>query len=213
MTVDHFASYKNSKCSRFNSKYLCVSTDIVNNFCQDCSNEANWLVPPIYLKPKCLTGFALSACVITGIVMLPCWTSAKFWLRLFEKESRVLGIICDALYLPRTVVGQVDYDGSNIQIIIFKSQLSNYTKIFLCVACFIEFIDEHLIPHIDINDSCLNKLLCDHAPFVIQKTRRVNAFKSYRMYFSKWKLNGEKDLKKWNHYQHRTSMWVFTCLV
>ena len=43
MTVDRFASYKNSKCSRFNSKYLCPSTEAVNAFSQDWSKEANWL--------------------------------------------------------------------------------------------------------------------------------------------------------------------------
>ena len=53
MTVGRFASYKNSKCSRFNSKYLCPSTEAVNAFSQDWSNAANWLVPPIYLLPKC----------------------------------------------------------------------------------------------------------------------------------------------------------------
>ena len=73
MTADRFASYKHSKCSRFNSEYLCPpSTEAVKAFFQDWSNEANWLVPPIYLIPKCLTYFALSTSGITRILMLPC---------------------------------------------------------------------------------------------------------------------------------------------
>ena len=59
MIVDRFASYKNSKRSRFNSKHLCPSTEAENAISQDWLNQANWLVPPIYLLPKCLTHFAL----------------------------------------------------------------------------------------------------------------------------------------------------------
>ena len=114
MTVDRFASYKNSKCSRFNSKYLCPSTEAVNAFSQDWSNEANWLVPPIYLLPKCLTHFALSTSGTTGILMLPCWPSATFWPLLFEKQNRFISIIQDALYLPGTVLEQGNYEPSFI---------------------------------------------------------------------------------------------------
>ena len=45
---------------------------------------------------------------------------------------------------------------------------------------------EHLIAHIDVNESYLKKLLCDHAPSVIQNARRTNTLKSYRKCFSKW---------------------------
>ena len=55
MTVDHFTFYKNSKYSRFNSNHKGPSTEPVNVFSQDRSNEANWLVQLIYLIPKCLT--------------------------------------------------------------------------------------------------------------------------------------------------------------
>ena len=71
LNADRFASYKNSKYSRFNSKYLCLSTYAVGSFSEDWSNEANWLVPPIYFLPKCLTHFALSTSETTGILMLP----------------------------------------------------------------------------------------------------------------------------------------------
>ena len=97
MTVDRFASYKNSKCSVFNSKYLCPSTEAVNDFSQDLSNEANWLVSPIYLLPKCLTHFPLSTSGTTRISMLPCWPLALFWSLLFEKQSRFISIIQDRL--------------------------------------------------------------------------------------------------------------------
>ena len=71
MNVNRFASYKNSKSSRFNSKYLCPSTEALNAFSQDWSNDVNWLAPLIYLLPKCLTHFVLSTSGTIGIVMLP----------------------------------------------------------------------------------------------------------------------------------------------
>ena len=47
-------------------------------------------------------------------------------------------------------------------------------------------IKEHLIAHIDVNDSYLKKLLRDHALSVIQNAIRTNTLKSYGTYFSKW---------------------------
>ena len=41
-----------------------------------------------------------------------------------------------------------------------------------------ELIKEHSIPHIDINDSYLEKLLCDHALSEIQNTRGAKTKKS-----------------------------------
>ena len=130
MTVDRFASYKNSKCSRFNSKYLCPSTEAVNAFSQDWSNEANWLVPPIYLSRKRLTHFALSTSGTTGILMLPFWPSATFWPLLFEKQKRFLSIIHNVLYLPSTVLEQGDYEGPFIGSKNFDSQvMALYLKV------------------------------------------------------------------------------------
>ena len=50
---------------------------------------------------------------------------------------------------------------------------------------FIDFIKEHLIAHIGVNDSYLEKLLRDHAVSVIQNVWNTNTLKSYRTYFSK----------------------------
>ena len=111
MTVDHFALYKNSKSSRFNSRYVCPSTEAVNTFSQDWSNEGKWLVSPIYLIPKCLTHFTLERSGTTAILMLSCWSSATFWPLLFEKQNRFTDIIHEILYLPSAVLQQRDYDG------------------------------------------------------------------------------------------------------
>ena len=82
MTVLHHIKIQNALGLIQND--LCPSTEAVNTFCQDWSNEANWLVPPIYVLPKCLTHFALRTSGTTGILMLPCWAPATFWRLLFE---------------------------------------------------------------------------------------------------------------------------------
>ena len=86
-------------------------------------SKANWLVPQIYLLPKCLTHFALSTPGTTGILMLPCWPSATFWPLLFEKQNRFMSIIQDVLYLPSTVLEQRDYEGSFIDLKNFDSHV------------------------------------------------------------------------------------------
>ena len=149
------------------------------------------------LLPKCLIHFALSTSGTTRILMLPYWPSATFWPLLFEKQNRFISIIQDVLNLPGTVLEQrlAGYG------FIFKSQ-TNYFYDSLKIYdqtnnfelreniplyyFFIDLIKEHLIAHIDVNDSYLKKLLRDHAPSVIQNARRTNTLKSYRAYFSKW---------------------------
>ena len=58
---------------------------------------------------------------------------------------------------------------------------------FRCITYFIDLIKEHLIAHIDVNESYLKKLLRDHAPSVMQNARKANILISYRTYFSTWK--------------------------
>ena len=71
-------------------------------------------------------------------------------------------------------------------------QLSSYTKIFRCITYFLDLIKEHLIAHIDVNDSYLKKLLRDYASYPIQNVRRTNTLKSCRTYFSKWERLTER---------------------
>ena len=122
MTVDRFASYNNSKCYRFNAKYLCPSTEAVNTFSQDWSNETNWLVPPIYLLLKCLTQFALSTSGTTGI--LSCLVRHQLHSGLCYLKNKIdLSIIQDVLYLPSTMLEQRDYEGSFIGLKNFDAQV------------------------------------------------------------------------------------------
>lgn len=123
ITIDRFASSKNTKSPRFNSKYLCPSTEAVNAFSQDWSEEKNWLVPPIYLIPKCLNHFSVSKPGTTGILIVPVWQSAAFWPLLFSKKGQFINIIKDWLYLPSHALELGDFKGSFIGSEKFNSQL------------------------------------------------------------------------------------------
>ena len=51
-TIVRFASEKNQKTMRFNSKQLCPGTLSVDAFAIDCTGEFNWLVSPVYFIRK-----------------------------------------------------------------------------------------------------------------------------------------------------------------
>ena len=53
-TLDRFASEKNRKTMRFDSKHLSPGTLGVDAFACDWAREFNWLVPPVYLIGKTL---------------------------------------------------------------------------------------------------------------------------------------------------------------
>ena len=56
-TIDRFASEKNWKTMRFNSKHLCLGTLDIDVFALDWAGEFNWLVSPVYLIGKTITYF------------------------------------------------------------------------------------------------------------------------------------------------------------
>ncbi len=51
-TVDRFATEKNNKVRKFNSRFSCPGTAAVDAFSQDWKGEINWLVPPPSLIPE-----------------------------------------------------------------------------------------------------------------------------------------------------------------
>ena len=127
-----FRIIQNSKCSRFNSKYLCPSAEAVKAFSLDWSNEANWLVPPIYLSFKYLKHFALVHlelkgfwCYLVGHQLhsgLSFSTKKQVYKDVFRMYYSGC-IIQDVLYLRSTVLEQGDYEGSFIGSKNFDSQV------------------------------------------------------------------------------------------
>ena len=69
VSIDRFASEKNCKTLRFNSKRICPNTEGVDAFTFDWGNEVNWLVPPVYLIWKTINHFLSSKYQSKGILV------------------------------------------------------------------------------------------------------------------------------------------------
>ena len=191
-----FRIIKNSKCSSFNSKYLRPSTEVVNAFSQDWSNEINSKVTTIYFILKCLTHFFLRKSGTTGILMLSCWLSATFWPLLFEKQKIY------KYYSGCIILVEHSVRIGRLWGIFHRGK--TFTIPF--ITYFINLIEEHLIARIGVHDSYLKKWLRDHAPSVMQDVRRANTLKFYNKSISVNVKDGPKDLKKQNHHQQRVSI-------
>ena len=95
-TIDRFASYYNSKCKRYNSRWWVPGTEGVNSLDQYWgSPEVNWAVPR--LIPNVLEKFQNDNAV--GTVVIPEWPAATFWPILISEGLRKR--IKDTFVLPR----------------------------------------------------------------------------------------------------------------
>ena len=74
--IDRFASFKNAKCYRFNSKLPDYGSEAVDAFSQDWSAENNWFCPPVSLIAKVLQQCAAQQA--RGTLIVPYWPS-YFW--------------------------------------------------------------------------------------------------------------------------------------
>ena len=68
-TVDRFADHMNKKLRRFNSKYYCPGTELVNSFTADWGHDSNWLCPPVSLIGSTLRHLRL--CKGCGCLLVP----------------------------------------------------------------------------------------------------------------------------------------------
>ncbi len=90
-TVDRFADNLNCRLPRFNSKYWCPNTSLVDAFSVSWEGENNWLVPPIVLIGQVIKHVKASRAMATLIA--PAWPSAPFWPLLFSKYSSFANMI------------------------------------------------------------------------------------------------------------------------
>ena len=77
-TVDRFASNRNTKCERFNSKYSVPGTEAVDAFTQDWRFENNFIVPPTNLIIRVLN-YIKSTRGVRGVLVIPYWPASIFW--------------------------------------------------------------------------------------------------------------------------------------
>ena len=75
-TIDRFASNRNTKTLRFNSKYLCPNTEAVDAFTQNWESENNLLVPPVGDICRVIKYFENKH--VSGTLLVPYWKSAPF---------------------------------------------------------------------------------------------------------------------------------------
>ena len=85
-TIDRFASFDNSKCERFNSKFAVPGTEAIDAFTQDWRFEHNLLVPPVKHIVRVLN-LIRSIPDIRAVLVVPLWTSVSFWPLLRSGEN------------------------------------------------------------------------------------------------------------------------------
>ena len=122
-TIDRFASCKNTKTPRFNSKYWTPQCEAVDAFTQDWENEENWLVPPVSLVPRVIRH--AERCFAKGALIVPVWKSAPYWPMLCANDRQFQPWVLETKVFNRTegilILG--DYKGSLLGSSKFKSAI------------------------------------------------------------------------------------------
>jgi hypothetical protein len=87
-TVDLFASDRNSKCQRFYSNFFCPGTSGIDAFSHSWDDEVAWICPPIQEIIRIVRRLKTSR--TTGILFVPKWKTADYWVEIFNNEGRLL---------------------------------------------------------------------------------------------------------------------------
>lgn len=98
--VDRFASFRNRKVHRFNSKFVDFQSEAVDAFTQSWSDCNNWLVPPIKLVPRVLAHLLFDKAAATLIV--PKWPSSAFWPLIFKENYQARSFVSEVLEFHET---------------------------------------------------------------------------------------------------------------
>ena len=69
-SIDRFANFNNTKCERFNSRYLVPGTEAVDAFTQDWRFEHNLIVPPVGSLIRVINVIK-SQSNIKGVIVVP----------------------------------------------------------------------------------------------------------------------------------------------
>ena len=90
---DCFADSKNTKTAKFFSKYMCPNTTGVNAFLYSWAQGSNYMVPPVYLVGRTIK--QLKFFKGRGVLVVPFWVSASFWIYLCDKENKFKSFVKD----------------------------------------------------------------------------------------------------------------------
>ena len=87
-TIDLFASDRNSKCQRFYSNFFCPGSSGIDAFSHSWDDEVAWICPPIQEIIRIVRRLKTSR--TTGILFVPKWKTADYWVEIFNNEGRLL---------------------------------------------------------------------------------------------------------------------------
>jgi hypothetical protein len=87
-TVDLFANEVNCKFTKFYSNYYSPKSAGVEAFSQDWTGEFAWVCPPVKLIIRVIR--KIKAEKLSGILIVPSWTSARFWPFVFGEDRQLL---------------------------------------------------------------------------------------------------------------------------
>jgi len=87
-TIDLFASNRNSKCQRFYSNFFYPGTSGIDAFSHSWDDEVAWICPPIQEIIRIVRRLKTSR--TTGILFVPKWKTADYWVEIFNNEGRLL---------------------------------------------------------------------------------------------------------------------------
>ena len=92
-SIDRFASNRNNKTKKFNSKFYCPNSAAVDAFTVDWSGENNWICPPISIIGSVLRHMRLCKC--KGTLLIPVWKSAYFWPLIYPNGIHLANFVLD----------------------------------------------------------------------------------------------------------------------
>ena len=99
--IDRFADHTNKKLHRFNSRYYCPGTELVNAFTADWSHDNNWLTPPVKLIGATLRHMRL--CRASGCLLVPLWRTSYFWNLIFPDGVNYAEYVKGSLKVTKTI--------------------------------------------------------------------------------------------------------------
>ena len=94
-----FASHYNIQVSRFNSRFACPGSEVVDALMQDWSHDNNWVCPLQSTIPRVLRH--TKSCKARGTLIVPEWPSAIFWPLLCDKYKKFASFIEEVFVLPK----------------------------------------------------------------------------------------------------------------
>uniref|UniRef100_A0A914XGM4 Reverse transcriptase domain-containing protein n=1 Tax=Plectus sambesii TaxID=2011161 RepID=A0A914XGM4_9BILA len=95
--IDRFADHRNTKVSRFNSKFYVPGSEAVDALACHWGGEMNWLCPPISLVVQTIQH--LRDCKAKGTIVVPDWPS-QLYFSLLKTNGEWSPFVKDVLWVP-----------------------------------------------------------------------------------------------------------------